>query len=65
MKAIVIAPQNSSEYQFISDLLKKHGISSSTMTKEQMEDLGLSKMLKGTNRSKKISRKTVMNKLKL
>ncbi|MES2285702.1 MAG: hypothetical protein V4547_08445 [Bacteroidota bacterium] len=64
MKAVVITPQNSSEYKFISDLLKKLGISSSTMTEEQMEDLGLSKMLKGINRTKKTSRETVMNKLK-
>lgn len=64
MKAIVIVPKNSSEYKFISDLLKKPGISSSNMTKEQMEDLGLSKMLKGINRTKKLWRETVMNKLK-
>lgn len=37
---------------------------SSTMTEEEVEDLGLSKMLKEADKTKKVSRESIMNKLK-
>lgn len=64
MKAMVITPKNSGEYKFIQDLLKKLGISSATMTEEELEDLGLSKLLKSVDRSKKVTKSSVLQKLK-
>ena len=64
MKAVLITPKNSSELKFVSDLLKKLGIGSSTMTEEQLEDLGLSKMLKKVDRTQKVSKESIMKKLK-
>ena len=64
MKAMVITPKNQVEFKFINDLLKKLGISSATMTEAELEDIGLSKMLKVVDKTKKVSRNVVMQKLK-
>lgn len=64
MKGLVITAKSKSEFKFVSDLLKKLGISSSTMSEEELEDLGLSKLMKSVDRSKKVSRETVMAKLR-
>jgi hypothetical protein len=63
MKAILINPQNSAEEKFISALLKKLRIASRTLSKEEMEDYGMSILMKEADRSKKVSRETVMKKL--
>ena len=64
MKAMVITPNNQNEYRFLKGLLKKLGITSATMTEEELEDLGLSRMMKDADKSKKVSKESVMNKLK-
>lgn len=64
MKAVLITPKTATEFKFISDLLKKLGVSSSTMTKEELEDLGLSKLMKSVDKTKKVSKNSVMQKLK-
>ena len=64
MKTMVITPRSQSEFKFLSDLMKKLNIMSSTMTEEEVEDLGLSKMLKEADKTKKVSRESIMNKLK-
>ena len=63
MKAIVIKPKNDSEYKFISDLLKKLGVGSSSLNLEELEDIGLSRLMRGLDKSKKASRSVVMKKL--
>ena len=64
MKGMVISAKNQREYNFLLDLLKKLGITSSEVSIEEMEDLGLAKMLKSVDKTKKVSRESVMNKLK-
>ena len=64
MKAVLITPKTSTEFKFISDLLKKLGVSAATMSKEEFEDLGLSKLMKSADRTKKVSKDSVMKKLK-
>jgi hypothetical protein len=64
MKAMVITTKSQTEFKFINDLLKKLGILSATMTEEELEDIGLSKMLKSVDKTKKVSRESVMNKLR-
>ena len=61
---MVITPRSETEFKFINDLLKKLGITTSTMTAEELEDIGLSKMLKAVNKTKKVSRETILLKLK-
>ncbi len=61
---MVITPKSQTEFKFINDLLKKLGISSATMTEEELEDAGLSKMLKTIDKTKKVSKDIIMQKLK-
>lgn len=63
MKGLVIKAKSQSEFKFVSDLLKKLGISSATMSEAELEDLGLAKLMKSVNKSKKVSRDTIMSKL--
>jgi hypothetical protein len=64
MKAMVVTPKNQSEFKFLYDLLIKLGITSATMTEEELEDLGLSKMMKSVDKGKKVSRESIMKKLR-
>ena len=50
--------------KFISELLKKLGVQSTIMEMEEVEDLAMSVLMKKADRSKKVSRQTIMKKLK-
>jgi hypothetical protein len=63
MRALVIKPKNDSEYKFVSSLLKKLGINSSSLSLEELEDVGLSKLMREADKSKKATRMEVMKKL--
>ncbi len=63
MKALVITPKNDSEFKFLADLLKKLGVSSSALSYEDLEDIGLSKLMRGIDKTKKTTRAEVMKKL--
>jgi hypothetical protein len=64
MKAMVITPKSQAEFNFINDLLKRLGVVSATMSEEELEDIGLSKMLKSVDKTKKVSKESVLSKLK-
>ncbi len=64
MKALVVTPKSLAEIRFLSDLLKKLGFTSTVMEKEQIEDAGLSILMKQADRKKKVSRESIMKKLK-
>jgi acetolactate synthase small subunit len=63
MRALVIKTKNNSEYKFLSSLLKKLGINSSSLSVEELEDIGLSKLMRGVDKSKKATRMEIMKKL--
>ena len=63
MKALVITPKNNNEYKFITDLLKKLGVGASSVTEDQLEDIGMTKLLNSVNKTKKVSRAEIMRKL--
>jgi len=63
MKAIVVTPKNSNELKFVTDLLKKLGVGSSTVNQEDLEDLGMSKLMRQVDKTKQASRKEIMKKL--
>ncbi|MBL0183889.1 MAG: hypothetical protein IPP96_17025 [Chitinophagaceae bacterium] len=63
MKALVVTPKNSNELKFVSDLLKKLGVGSSTVTQEELEDIGMSKLMRQVDKTKKASRTEIMKKL--
>ena len=64
MKALVVKAKNQSELKFLSDLLNKLGIQSTQMDIEEVEDQAMSILMKKTDRTKKVSRETIMKKLK-
>lgn len=63
MKALVITPKNENEFKFLSDLLKKLGVGSSALTQEEFEDIGISRLMRGVDKTKKASRAEIMKKL--
>ena len=63
MKALVITPKNDNEFKFVADLLKKLGVSSSTLSEDELEDIGMSKLMRGIDKSKKASRAEKKKKL--
>ena len=63
MKALVVTPKNSNELKFVTDLLKKLGVGSSTVSQEELEDIGMSKLMRQVDKTKKASRMEIMKKL--
>ena len=63
MSSIVINPKNDSELNFISELLQKLGVDSKVLTDEELEDLGLSILMKEVDRTKVVSEDEIMSKL--
>jgi hypothetical protein len=63
MKALVVTPKNSNELKFVTDLLKKLGVGSSTVSQDELEDIGMSKLLRQVDKTKRASRKEIMKKL--
>ena len=64
MKSLIISPKTKTELKFIEELLNKLGITSKMLTEEEIEDAGLSLMMKDVDRTKKVSKASVMKKLK-
>ena len=64
MKAVIIKPKSATELKFINDLLKKLGVDSSTVSREEIEDIGLSKAMRGVDKTKKVSKESIIQKLK-
>lgn len=63
MKALVVTPKNSNEFKFVTDLLKKLGVGSSIVSQGELEDIGMSKLMRQVDKSKKASRTEIMKKL--
>lgn len=63
MKALVVTPKNNNELKFVADLLQKLGVDSLTISVEELEDIGLSKLMHQVDKSKKAGRTEIMKKL--
>lgn len=63
MKALVITPKSENEFKFLSDLLTKLGVGVSSLSKEELEDIGLAKMMHNIDKTKKTSRTEIMKQL--
>ena len=64
MKTLVITPKSSSELKFITELLKKLGISSRILSQEEKEEIGISILMNEVNQNEKAGREEVLKKLK-
>ena len=63
MKPVVIAPKNKKEFDFVSELLLKLNISTRSLTQDEIEDLGMSKLMREVDRTKRVSKEAIMKKL--
>ncbi len=63
METLVVTVKDKHEMQLVSAILKKMRINAIHLTKEEREDLGLSKLMKQANRTEKVSREQVMKSL--
>ncbi|MEQ8554518.1 MAG: hypothetical protein RIC06_14830 [Cyclobacteriaceae bacterium] len=64
MSSIVVSPKSQKELQFISELLNKLGVRSKVLSDEELEDLGLSVMMRDVDRSEVVTEDEIMKKLK-
>lgn len=62
MDAILLKPKDSQELKLITDLLDKMKVQSKVLTEEEMEDAGLSVMMKEVDRTETVSRETIFKK---
>jgi len=63
MSTIVVNPKNPQELQFVSELLKKLGVDAKVISDEEIEDIGLSLLVKDVDRSEVVSEEEVMAKV--
>jgi len=63
MDALIIKSQNASDLKLIKELVKKMGLESKSLSEEEIEDLGLTILMKQADRTKTVSRELVMEKL--
>ncbi|HEX7583122.1 MAG TPA: hypothetical protein VF373_00425 [Prolixibacteraceae bacterium] len=63
MKTMVIKLKDEAELLLLSGMLKKMRIQSKVLTDEELEDIGMGELMLKVNRSEKVSREQVMNKL--
>ena len=64
MSAILVQTKNENDLQFISSLLKRMKVKTKVMDDEELEDLGLSVLIRDVDRTKKISEESVLRKLR-
>ena len=58
--AILIRPKAPKEQAFIEGLLERLGMVSQSLSEDELLDMGLSRMMRGVDRSKKVDAKTAM-----
>ncbi|MDD3740268.1 MAG: hypothetical protein PHH30_03425 [Bacteroidales bacterium] len=63
MATIIIDIKDNAELKLLSEMLKKMRISMKLLSVEDREDLGLAKLMKEADKTKKVSRSKVMEKL--
>ena len=63
MKALVVTAKNDNELKRVSRMLREMGANSSTVTHADLENIGMSKLMRGVDKTKKASRAAIMKKL--
>ena len=63
MELLLIKPKDKTELKFLAELLAKMDIATMRLTDEDIEDAGLVALIKQADRSQKVSREAVCQKL--
>lgn len=64
MKAIVVNPKDEQEFAFVTELLEKLGVDAKFISEEDIEDIGLSLLLRQADRTDLVSEDEIRSKLK-
>ena len=64
MTTLLITPKNNAELKFISEFLRKIGVAAKPLNEDEKEEMGLAILMKQANRNHKVSRATIMKKLR-
>lgn len=64
MESLIITPRNKTEQKLLADLLTKMNVKVSVLTEDDKEDLGMAALLKEADRSKKVTKEAVLQKLR-
>jgi hypothetical protein len=57
MKSILVSPKNTKEYDFVLEILNRMNVKISELSEEQIEDFGMSYLMKEKDNGKKMTRK--------
>lgn len=60
METLIIQSENSRDIKLLKEIVTKMGLKTARLTHEQVEDIGLSLLMKEADRSKTVSRVSVM-----
>ena len=63
MRSLLVSPKNQKELQLIQELLNKMNINNKVLSIEDKEDIGMGILMKDVDRTKKVSRNSIMKKL--
>lgn len=63
METLLVQPKNAEELALLQTMLDKMSIGNTVISLEEKEDLGLLMLMQKADRSKRVSRETVMKKL--
>jgi hypothetical protein len=63
METLLVQPKNAEELALLQTMLDKMSIGNTVISIEEKEDLGLLMLMQKADRSKRVSRDTVMKKL--
>jgi len=64
MGTILLNPKDKKEFKFINDLLSKLGIDAKVISDEEMEDLGMSVLLKDLDHTDLVHKDEITKKLR-
>ena len=64
MDAILVRPKDIEEFQLISDLFSRMKVKTKVLSSDEKEDLYFGELMKDADRTKKVSRDTIMKKLR-
>jgi hypothetical protein len=63
MNTLIVQAKDKSELKLVTDILRKMRINSKVLKSEDLEDMGLVKLMKQADRKQTVSREDVMEKL--
>lgn len=63
MQTLVITPKTKAQFKLLADLLAEMNIKAMVLSEEEKEALGLLKLMEEADRSKTVSKETIMKKL--